>query len=184
MRFETGEYARYGLESGDLVVCEGGEPGRCAIWLGQASEMRIQKALHRVRFHPETILGNYVSYFIQFSATNGHLARFFTGTTIKHLTGNGLQEMQLPICDCSEQHQIVQEIESRFSVVEQMEQAIEESLQKAEALRQSVLKRAFKGKLVPQDPSDEPAFELLARIRAERATVPRSRGRKRKEAAA
>ncbi len=49
-----------------------------------------------------------------------------------------------------------------------MEQTIEESLQKAEALRQSILKRAFEGKLVPQDPSDEPAAELLARIRAER----------------
>ncbi|MBF0281462.1 MAG: restriction endonuclease subunit S [Zetaproteobacteria bacterium] len=168
MRFEADEYARYGLETGDLVICEGGEPGRCAIWQGNKSEMRVQKALHRVRFLPETILGNFVRYFIQFSATSGHLSRFFTGTTIKHLTGNGLQDMHLPACGFAEQHQIVQEIESRFSVVEKMEQTIEESLQKAEALRQSILKRAFEGKLVPQDPSDEPAAELLARIRAER----------------
>ncbi|MDQ6965320.1 MAG: hypothetical protein Q9M23_00145 [Mariprofundaceae bacterium] len=73
----------------------------------------------------------------------------------------------------------VQEIESRFSVVEKMEQTIGESLQKAEALRQSILKRAFEGKLVPQNPDDEPASELLARIRAERAAAPTpKRGRK------
>jgi len=127
--------------------------------------------LHRVRFISGTIIGEYVHYFILYAATNGHLARFFTGTTIKHLTGNGLQEMQLPVCGYDEQHQIVQEIESRFSVVEKMEQTIDESLQKAEALRQSILKRAFEGKLVPQNPDDEPASELLARIRSEREVV-------------
>ncbi len=93
-----------------------------------------------------------------------------------------IQHVASPICSLEEQHQIVQEIESRFSVVEKMEQTIEESLQKAESLRQSILKRAFEGKLVPQNPDDEPASELLARIRAERAKVPAT-GRKKKEAA-
>lgn len=78
----------------------------------------------------------------------------------------------------------VQKIESRFSVVEKMEQTIKESLQKAEALRQSILKRAFEGKLVPQDETDEPASELLARISAEReAATPAKRGRMKKEVA-
>ena len=51
MRFETNEQERYGLNDGDLVVCEGGEPGRCAIWKGETPDMKIQKALHRVRIN-------------------------------------------------------------------------------------------------------------------------------------
>jgi len=74
MRFESDEYERYGLDAGDLVICEGGEPGRCAIWKTQNAEMRIQKALHRVRFFKDTINGNYVLSFISYSALNGHLA--------------------------------------------------------------------------------------------------------------
>ena len=49
MRFEANEEERYGIQDGDLIVCEGGEPGRCAIWRGELPRMKIQKALHRVR---------------------------------------------------------------------------------------------------------------------------------------
>jgi len=95
------------------------------------------------------------------------------------LSLDNVKEVLIPVSSTKEQNQIVQEIESRFSVVEQMEQTIKESLQKAEALRQSILKRAFEGKLVPQNPDDEPASELLTRIRAERAVAPDpKRGRK------
>jgi len=171
MRFEESEYVRFGLKDGDLVICEGGEPGRCAVWrneLGQ--DMQIQKALHRVRF-PKSINSSFVQMYFELCASNLRLEKMFTGTTIKHLTGEKLARMAVPICSIDEQAQILFELESKFSEADQLDQTITTSLQQAEALRQSILKKAFSGQLVPQDPHDEPASALLARIKAERATV-------------
>ena len=72
----------------------------------------------------------------------------------------------------SDETRIVQEIESRLSVCDKLEETITESLHQAEALRQSILKKAFEGKLVPQDPGDPPASELLERIKLEKAGQP------------
>lgn len=67
-----------------------------------------------------------------------------------------------------EQEKIVQEIERHFSIADQIEQTMEQSLKQSGRLRQSILKKAFEGKLVPQDPEDEPAEKLLERIKAEK----------------
>ena len=64
-----------------------------------------------------------------------------------------------------EQHKIVEEVERRFSVADQIEKNVDQSLKQSEMLRQSILKRTFEGKLIPQDPNDEPAEKLLERIK-------------------
>ncbi|RZP59065.1 restriction endonuclease subunit S [Vibrio vulnificus] len=96
MKFEDSEHERYSLESGDLVVCEGGEPGRCAIWEGEVEGMKIQKALHRVR--PNQYLNNYYLYYwFLYAGKTGSLEPYFTGTTIKHLTGRALANLPIRI---------------------------------------------------------------------------------------
>lgn len=79
-----------------------------------------------------------------------------------------IQHVPVPVCSSLEQSRIVEELEANLSEVDQLELTLITSLQQSEALRQSILKRAFSGQLVPQDPHDEPAAALLARIRAER----------------
>ena len=96
-----------------------------------------------------------------------------------------LREYCVPLPPLAEQHRIVAEVERRLSVIQQTEAMVEANLTGAERLRQSILKQAFSGKLVRQDPNDEPASELLERLRAEREAAqasakPRSRAKRRR----
>jgi len=94
------------------------------------------------------------------------------GATRPRINTTQLKYCCIPYCSVEEQNKITQEIETRLSVADKLEESISQSLQQAEALRQSILKKAFAGKLVPQDPNDEPAAKLLERIKAERAAQP------------
>ena len=105
MRFEDHEHDRYGLKYGDLVVCEGGEPGRCAIWKDEMPGMKIQKALHRIRAR-EQLDNRFLHYWFLLAGRNGALEPYFTGTTIKHLTGKAITELQVPLPPKSEQNTI------------------------------------------------------------------------------
>ena len=96
MRFEENEQERYGLKDGDLVMCEGGEPGRCAIWHDQIPNMKIQKALHRIRPHDNVDI-RWLYYWFLLYGRHHFLDRFFTETTIKHLPGDKLKEIELEL---------------------------------------------------------------------------------------
>ena len=105
MRFEDDEQERYGLRYGDLVVCEGGEPGRCAIWKDQIPGMKIQKALHRVRVH-ECLDYRYLFYWFLLAGKRGILEQYFTGATIKHLPGQKLKSVVIDMPPIETQHRI------------------------------------------------------------------------------
>lgn len=105
MRFEPHEVERYGLKAGDIVMCEGGEPGRCALWKGQRKGMMIQKALHRIRPHAG-LDSTFLYYaFLNIGKQNG-FAPFFTGATIKHLPREQLARVPIRFPEWSEQKAI------------------------------------------------------------------------------
>ena len=90
------------------------------------------------------------------------------GSNVPQINHDDIQSLVVPLPPLAEQRRIVAEVERRLSVVQQAEAAVEASMIRAKRLHQSILKQAFSGKLVPQDPNDEPASVLLERIRAER----------------
>jgi type I restriction enzyme S subunit len=94
MRFLETERDRYGLKYGDIVMCEGGEPGRCAIWKDSVPGMMIQKALHRIRPSKE-IDHRYLFYFFLFTGYQGGFSPLFTGATIKHLPKQSLEKLEV-----------------------------------------------------------------------------------------
>ncbi|MFH7321256.1 restriction endonuclease subunit S [Desulfurivibrio sp. D14AmB] len=161
MKIEDSEKKRYGLHKDDLVICEGGEPARCAIWKGDSGKMFIQKALHRVRF-TESYDPNFAYYYIVYAAATQRIATYFTGTTIKHLTGTGLQKIEFPLCSIAEQKEIVSLLDKQLASIEALDSEIFTGLRKSEILRQATLKKAFSGQLVPQNPEQLVVQEKLA----------------------
>lgn len=109
----------------------------------------------------------YVYYFFLYRYQNTRSVG--SGNNQKALNRERVRKLVLPYPGDLEKSEIVQQIESRLSIVDQLEQTIDNSLQKAEVVRQSILKKAFEGRLVQQDPNDEPASVLLERIKAEKA---------------
>lgn len=143
MRFEAHEEERYSLRHGDLVVCEGGEPGRCAIWTGSVQGMKIQKALHRIR--PKSTLHNYYLYYwFRHSAKVGLLEPHFTGTTIKHLTGKAIAALKVPLPPIATQYSMVE-------VLRRLDDRIE-LLRQTNATLESTAQAVFKSWFIAFDP--------------------------------
>ena len=105
MRFEDHEEARYGLLAGDVLICEGGQAGRAAIWDGRVPGMKFQKAIHRVRCGPR-LNNRYLVHRLMADYASGRLADYYTGATIKHLTGQDLARYRFALPPIPEQKRI------------------------------------------------------------------------------
>ena len=120
LRLEDRDLAAHNLQIGDLVICEGGEPGRLAICDETVNGMVIQKALHRVRPSSD-IDPRYLAYVIQRHARTGLLSTFFTGATIKHLTGKALASVPVPVPPLAEQERIVTKVGVLMELCDELE---------------------------------------------------------------
>lgn len=113
------------------------------------------------------VFNEYIYYYLK--SSKALVEKYSSGTTFKEISGTKFGLIPFPFPPLNEQKQIVQEIEKRFAVADEVEKVVEQNIEKAKQLKQSILKKAFEGRLVPQDPTDEPASILLNKIKQERS---------------
>ncbi|REJ52688.1 MAG: restriction endonuclease subunit S [Microcystis aeruginosa DA14] len=143
---------KYRLVSGDILYTEGGDRdklGRGTIWRNEISDCIHQNHVFRARTFQQLIKSLYISYFSQTQTARNHFFKHGKQTVnLASINITVLSNLPIVLCSTVEQKLILDEIESRLSVCDQLEATLTENLDKAEALRQSILKRAFEGKLV------------------------------------
>ncbi|MBW2037933.1 MAG: restriction endonuclease subunit S, partial [Deltaproteobacteria bacterium] len=167
MNFTPSEYEIYALRYGDILLNEGQSlelVGRPAMFRDEIEGVCFQNTLVRFR-SSDCIDKSYCLYaFLNqfYQKRYQKIARWTT--SIAHLGATRFSNIEFPLCGPAEQKVIVQEIERHYSIADKAEEVVKAALKQSGRLRQSILKRAFEGKLVPQDPNDEPAEKLLSRI--------------------
>jgi len=176
-------FSRYRIRSGDVLFTRSGTVGRCAVAHHHQEGWLMTFHLLRVRTNPNGCLPEYLRIVLEGAP---HIRRqtkgASIGTTRSGFNTNLLAGLDIPLPPISEQRRIVNAAASRLSVVEVVSEELKAERIRIARLRQSILKWAFEGRLVDQDPTDEPASVLLERIRAERdaakrtgSTAPRGR---------
>lgn len=145
MRFEESEWEKYTAVKGDILICEGGYPGRAAIWQ-EDEPIFFQKAIHRVRFKDFTH-SKWFLYFIYLADCNGELKKYFTGAGIQHFTGQSLHRFKLPIPPLSVIEKFVEQFDELRLETQRLEAIYQRKLAALNELKQSILQKAFTGEL-------------------------------------
>lgn len=138
MRFEESELERYSVKKGDLLICEGGDTGRCAIW-NSDDIMYYQNALHRVRFENNTLLSIFFQFVMLYLKTNGEIDKYSKGQTIKHLVKSSLMSIPTPVPPLA----IQQEFAKKIEAIEAQKELIKQSIAECEQLFNSRMQYYF-----------------------------------------
>jgi type I restriction enzyme S subunit len=157
MEFVPAEQERYRLRRGDLVLSEAsGSPdqvGKPAVWQDQLSLCCFQNTVIRLR--PTIEMSPYLLTCFQSYYVNGLFARVAGGVGINHLSADKFSRVQVPVSPLAEQYRIITEVDRRLSFVREVEIQVDINLQRSELLRQSILNRAFSGKLIQSNANAE-----------------------------
>ena len=178
--FEEDEKRTHALRNGDILVIRSNGSisivGKCAI-ISKAEEQYLYAGyLIRLRSNPRALLPDYLAALLSSHLLRTQIEHKAKSTSgVNNINSGEIQSLIVPLCGLSEQEVVVERLSASLSAIEGIEAELDNQLPKAVALRQSILKKAFAGQLVAQDPSDEPASVLLDRIKAEKKQASRSR---------
>lgn len=174
------------LEEGDILFNEGGDIdklGRGWIWEGQIERCTFQNHVFRARLYVNEIQQKWISWFSNTFGQRYFMAEGKQTTNLASINKTMLSAFPVPLPPIDEQSELIRQIEKKYSIIEKIENDLDDRFTMAENLRRSILKKAFTGKLVPQDPNDEPASVLLQKIKDEIAEIkkaPKKRKQKKK----
>ena len=149
MRVTDEEREALSVKDGDLLICEGGEPGRSAVLRGGESNLIYQKALHRFRAS-SAVVPELLMYFLKHEADTGALKNAFTGTTIKHLTKESLARYEIPVPPINEQKRIADKLHTVLARVDSCRERLDRVPTILKRFRQSVLEQAISGQLTEE----------------------------------
>lgn len=140
MDFDEDDRAEFELKDGDLLVCEGGEIGRCAVWHNEIQPCFFQKALHRVRCNRQIIHPDYLAWWFKYNCDyDGFTAIAGSKATIAHLPGIKLKQLQVAVPPIELQEQFATFVEQ----TDKSKLAIQKSLEKLEILKKSLMQKYF-----------------------------------------
>jgi type I restriction enzyme S subunit len=145
MKFLPEEESKYTAVKGDVLICEGGYPGRAAIW-DQENPIHFQKALHRVRFH-EIEHNKWFVCYLYAQDKSGELKKHFNGAGIQHFTGEGLAKFEVPLPPLSELRSAVEKFDALATETQRLESLYQNKLNALDELKKSLLHQAFTGNL-------------------------------------
>ena len=143
MDFSEKEQRKFVLRAGDLLVCEGGEPGRCAVWRGEITDCYYQKALHRVRPHEGKADTEFLALWLRHQSATGAFEDQNAKTTIAHLPLVRLEQLLVPDLDVTEQRQIAARLKAQLTEVETAREGVKAQVRDADLLRRALLQTAF-----------------------------------------
>jgi len=172
--FSSEEIQSYALQVGDLLIIRSNGSvsivGRCAQIREPHTRLLYAGYLIRLRAHGNAMDSTFLHQQLSSHALRSQIEKAAKSTSgVNNINSGEIRSLIVAVSSVAEQREIMVQIEQSLAVINSLESDIDTNLRKAEVLRQSILKKAFAGELVPQDPADEPAADLLARIRAERA---------------
>ena len=140
MPFSEQEMEKFRLKDGDLMICEGGESGRCAIWKATDNDMFFQKAVHRARVIDKSVTNIvYIRYLLEYTKKGDGLKDYITKSTIEHLTGEKLNKLPIPLPPLPLQQSFAAKIEA----IERQKQQVKQSLKDLETLLASRMQYWF-----------------------------------------
>ncbi|MCO5196108.1 MAG: restriction endonuclease subunit S [Anaerolineae bacterium] len=151
MDFHPDEWERYGLKVGDLLVCEGGEVGRAAIWNGSLEPCYYQKALHRLRPINDHDHSRFMFYLLRMAANRGLFVSTGNLTTIDHLTGEKLRQHRFPFAPSAEQERIACYLDQETDRIDTAIQSIEGLINLLSEYRTALISAAVTGKIDVRD---------------------------------
>ncbi|MHB8886995.1 MAG: restriction endonuclease subunit S [Methylovirgula sp.] len=170
------EYSEYALSAGDMVIAMDRPIISTGIKVARISPeddgaLLVQRVASPIC--SDHLITDYAWLLLNSELFRSLIARASTGSDLPHISGNDILGMEIPLPSVPEQRQIVSRIETAFTKIDRIAADAASASKLLNRLDQAILAKAFRGELVPQDPNDEPAEELLERIKAERAAPPK-----------